>query len=136
MRPKSFGEADSLACDEPICDAARGLLDGHIILSRSLAAAGHYPAIDILNSVSRLSTALVASAGRQRIAKVREALAGYSRAEDLISLGAHVRGANPKLDASIDAHDAIVQFLRQDVAQLSPLVETEAGLESVAALLP
>src|SRR5882672_1308382 len=96
--------------NEPICDAVRAILDGHIILSRQLAAQGHYPAIDILHSVSRLTSAL-ASRGQQEAArKLRAALAAYRDAEDLIQLGAYVAGSSPALDASIRMRPQLLEF--------------------------
>src|SRR5271155_3071307 len=100
--------------NEPICDAARGILDGHFILSRELASGGHYPAIDILGSVSRLSNKVV---GKDEIAaaqKVRAAMAEYQRSEDLISLGAYAAGSNARLDAAIRLRPKLMNFLRQD----------------------
>src|SRR5262249_59528900 len=87
--------------NEPICDATRGILDGHLILSRDLAVSGHYPAIDILNSVSRLATKVAPREETMAAQRIREALAVYQQSADLIQLGAHVQGANPKLDQSI-----------------------------------
>lgn len=100
--------------NEPICDAVRGILDGHIILSRQLGAAGHYPAIDVLNSVSRLQSKVSTEEQKLASRKVREALAAYREAEDLINLGAYVSGSNPKLDQCITARPQILQFLKQD----------------------
>ena len=100
--------------NEPICDAARGILDGHFILSRELASAGHYPAIDVLNSVSRLSNKVVAKEELEAAQRVREALALYQNSADLIQLGAHVQGTNPKLDLSIRVRPHIQDFLRQE----------------------
>ncbi len=103
--------------NEPICDAVRAILDGHIILSRQLAAQGHYPAIDILHSVSRLTSAIATphaeGSGAQN---PRQALAAYRDAEDLIQLGAYVSGSNPALDASIRLRPELLEFLRQDHA--------------------
>jgi flagellum-specific ATP synthase len=99
--------------NEPICDASRGILDGHFILSRELASSGHYPAIDVLNSVSRLSNKVVAKEEVTAAQRVREALALYQNSADLIQLGAHVQGANPKLDLSIRVRPHIQEFLRQ-----------------------
>src|SRR5437588_822043 len=87
--------------NEPICDAVRSILDGHIVLSRQLGSAGHYPAIDILESVSRLANRLSTPEQRDAAMKIRDALATYQRGEDLINLGAYASGSNPKLDASI-----------------------------------
>ena len=114
--------------NEPICDAARGILDGHLILSRDLASAGHYPAIDVLSSVSRLANKVATKEETQAAQKIREALALYQRSADLIQLGAHVQGTNPKLDQSIRLRPQISEFLRQDAEAHSPLDETKAGL--------
>ncbi len=126
-------EGDDL--NEPIADAVRAILDGHIVLSRRLAAAGHYPAIDVLNSVSRLSPQITPPEHWQAAQRIRDALAAYQQAEDLINLGAYVSGANPKLDAAIRARQRLLEFLRQEAGVKSPLEETRAGLEAVAALL-
>ena len=121
--------------NEPICDAARGILDGHIVLSRRLGDAGHYPAIDVLQSVSRL-TSRVASAEQQEAArKVREALATYQQAEDLIQLGAYVAGSNPRLDASIRIRAGLLDFLRQDANVRVRRDETVTRLTALAAAL-
>ncbi len=122
--------------NEPICDAVRAILDGHIILSRQLGAAGHYPAIQVLDSVSRLQSQLASREHKEHMRKVREALAAYAQAEDLIQLGAYVAGTNPGLDASIKARPRIIDFLRQEVTQASSLTETLRQLGSVAAQLP
>ena len=118
--------------NEPICDATRGILDGHIILSRDLAAIGHYPAIDILNSVSRLASKVTPSEDMAAAQRVREALAVYQQSSDLIQLGAHVQGANPKLDQSIRARPKILDFLKQDSESFTPLEETRARLFALA----
>jgi len=99
--------------NEPICDSTRGILDGHIILSRDLGAAGHYPAIDILQSVSRLSSQIATPAQKEAMRKVRESMAAYRRAEDLINLGAYAAGSNPLLDAAIRTRGSLEQFLKQ-----------------------
>src|SRR5580692_8144023 len=118
--------------NEPICDAARGILDGHIILSRELASAGHYPAIDILNSVSRLSNKVVRKDEVSAAQRVREALALYQNSADLIQLGAHVQGANPKLDLSIRVRPRIQDFLKQDADAHCSLDETQSRLLALA----
>ncbi|HLK48869.1 MAG TPA: FliI/YscN family ATPase [Bryobacteraceae bacterium] len=120
---------------EPICDAVRAILDGHIILSRQLAGQGHFPAIDILHSVSRL-TAQIASPKQQEAGrKLRQALAAYREAEDLIQLGAYAAGTNPVLDASIQLRPELLEFLRQEHPGKSPLHETLARMEALAAKL-
>jgi FliI/YscN family ATPase len=121
--------------NEPISDAVRGILDGHIILSRKLAAGGHYPAIDILQSVSRLTSKIATKEQKEAARKIREALSAYHDAEDLIQLGAYVSGTNPRLDASIRAREPLVDFLRQDAEAKSPLAETLQGMNAVASLL-
>jgi flagellum-specific ATP synthase len=122
--------------NEPISDAVRAILDGHIVLSRRLASAGQYPAIDVLESVSRLaghvSTPVQAEAAR----RVREAMAIYRQSEDLIQLGAYVSGSNPRLDASIRSRDQLQQFLRQDPVSKSTREETLRQLQILAAMLP
>jgi flagellar biosynthesis/type III secretory pathway ATPase len=118
--------------NEPICDAARGILDGHFILSRQLAGQGHYPAIDILHSVSRLSPALSTPAQMAAARKMRQALAAYHDAEDLIQLGAYVAGSNPQLDASIRLRPELIDFLRQDHGVSAPIEETLSRMEELA----
>ena len=118
--------------NEPICDATRGILDGHVILSRELASSGHYPAIDVLNSVSRLSSKVTAKEEILAAQKVREALALYQHSADLIQLGAHVQGANPRLDTSIRLRPQILDFLRQDSESFSPIEQTKDGLFTLA----
>jgi FliI/YscN family ATPase len=118
--------------NEPICDAARGILDGHFILSRDLASSGHYPAIDILNSVSRLSNKVITEEELSANRRVREALATYQQSADLIQLGAHVQGANPNLDRSIRLRPQILEFLRQDAEAHAPLEETRDRLFALA----
>jgi FliI/YscN family ATPase len=117
--------------NEPICDAARGILDGHFILSRELASAGHYPAIDVLNSVSRLSNKVMPKEEIVAAQRVREALALYQHSADLIQLGAHVQGTNSKLDLSIRVRPRIQDFLRQGEDYCS-LDETQRRLLELA----
>jgi len=118
--------------NEPICDATRGILDGHVILSRDLAAVGHYPAIDVLNSVSRLATKVSPKEDVLAAQRIREALAVYQQSADLIQLGAHVQGTNPKLDQSIRARPKILDFLRQGAESFTPLEETRSRLFALA----
>jgi flagellum-specific ATP synthase len=118
--------------NEPICDATRGILDGHVILSRELAATGHYPAIDILNSVSRLANKVTTKDEIQAAQKVREAMALYQHSADLIQLGAHVQGVNPKLDQSIRIRPQIIDYLRQDAEAHASAEETRTGLLTLA----
>ncbi len=121
--------------NEPVCDAVRGILDGHIILSRQLGAAGHYPAIDILNSVSRLQSKITAKEQQGSMRALREALAIYHNSEDLIQLGAYVSGTNPRLDRSVRLRSEIMDFLRQEPETVSPLQTTISGMADIAAKL-
>jgi FliI/YscN family ATPase len=115
--------------NEPICDAVRAILDGHIILSRQLAAQNHYPAIDILHSVSRLTSAIATPLQKVGAQRLRQALSAYRDAEDLIQLGAYVAGTNPSLDTAIRLRPEILEFLRQDQTATCPLEETLARLD-------
>jgi len=121
--------------NEPICDAVRGILDGHIVLSRRLADGGHYPAIDILQSVSRLIGKVATPEQREAARKVREAMAIYQQSEDLIQLGAYAAGSNPRLDASIRVRNGLMDFLRQDAHATSPRAETLQRLDALASAL-
>jgi flagellum-specific ATP synthase len=103
--------------NEPIADAVRSILDGHIVLSRALAARNHYPCIDVLHSASRLFSAVAAKPHAEAAGRVREWLATYQRSEDLINIGAYQKGSNPKVDEAIARHDQIIGFLRQDRAE-------------------
>src|SRR5579863_7243294 len=103
--------------NEPICDAVRAILDGHIILSRQLGAAGHYPAIDVLNSVSRLTSDLASK-------EQKESMATYHRTEDLIQLGAYVSGTSPQVDAAVRVRQSMEDFLKQAADAKVPLPET------------
>ena len=118
--------------NEPICDASRAILDGHIILSRELGSMGHYPAIDILNSVSRLA-GRVASPEQQKAARIlRGALAEYQRSEDLINLGAYVAGSNGSLDTAIRLRPKLMEFLRQTPDTAEPVEKTLEKLYGLA----
>lgn len=119
--------------NEPVADAVRGILDGHIVLSRKLAHANHYPAIDILESVSRLQNALYSPTERQDAARARELLATYRQHEDLISIGAYQKGTNASLDAAIARHDGLTTFLRQSVDERIPRETTFQTLQAVVA---
>ncbi len=121
--------------NDPIADAVRATLDGHIVLSRQLASMGHYPAIDILSSVSRLSSAIATADQQQAARRLREALASYHQSEDLIQLGAYVSGSNPRLDAAIQARPSLLEFLKQDCNSKSALQETATRMKELAAKL-
>jgi FliI/YscN family ATPase len=121
--------------NEPIADTARGILDGHIVLSRQLGSAGHYPAIDVLNSISRVASQVSDPEHLINARKLRAAMATYQQSEDLITLGAYVAGSNPKLDSSIRSRERILQFLRQDAHEKSELQQTLASLKEIAGAL-
>jgi len=125
-------EADDL--NDPAADAVRSILDGHVILSRNLASRGHYPAIDVLESVSRLMPDITTPEHQEAAQRLRAALANYREAEDLISLGAYVAGSSPKVDEAIALYDQIIAFLRQGINERSSLAETLAGLEGAVRL--
>jgi flagellum-specific ATP synthase len=118
--------------NEPVSDAMRGLLDGHVILSRRLASQAHYPAIDVLESISRLFTDIVSLEQQQAVQTVRELLAAYHEHEDLISIGAYRSGANPAVDAAIAMRDEINKFLRQAVADGSSVESARTQLMQLA----
>ena len=101
--------------NEPIADTVRGILDGHIVLSRSLAHANHYPAIDIGMSISRLMTEIVTPEHRQLASKLRDILSVYEKNSDLVSIGAYKPGSNRKLDFALTKIDEVNRFLMQDV---------------------
>jgi len=100
---------------EPVTDAARGILDGHIVLSRSLANRNHYPSIDILASISRVMPDVVTDGHRKLAAEIKKVMAVYRDAEDLINIGAYTRGSNEKIDFAIDVFDNIQNFTAQNV---------------------
>ncbi|MFY8161179.1 MAG: flagellar protein export ATPase FliI [Candidatus Kapaibacteriota bacterium] len=100
--------------NEPISDAARGILDGHIMLSRKLASMGHYPAIDVLESISRVMKHVVSKEHQNSAMKLKQLLSVYRSAEDLISVGAYQKGTNPKLDKAVQMNEKINDFLTQD----------------------
>jgi len=100
--------------NEPISDAARGILDGHIVLSRALAEAGHYPAIDVLESVSRVMPRVAGEPAQEAAREARQLLAAYDEVEDLLNVGAYEPGSDPETDRAVDAHPALMNFLQQD----------------------
>jgi len=120
-------EGDDL--NEPISDTVRGILDGHIVLARTLADRGHYPAIDVLASVSRLMPSLVTPDHRALASEVRELLAAYESARDLIDIGAYVHGTNPTVDRALSLMPEIRRFLQQKPEERATFAETVASLE-------
>jgi flagellum-specific ATP synthase len=117
--------------DEPVADTVRGILDGHIVLSRNMAQRYHYPAIDVLASVSRLAPEVSGKAATRAAGILRRHMAVYAEAEDLISVGAYHSGSNPGIDAAIEKHMAIEEFLIQEVEEKSSLEDTLKGLGDI-----
>lgn len=117
--------------DEPIADAARGILDGHLMLSRDLAARNHYPCIDIGHSVSRLFSVINKEDHKEAAGKLRSILSQYLEAEDLINIGAYVKGSNPKIDDAISKIERIWEFLRQKTEEDIPFDEAIQTLKSI-----
>lgn len=101
--------------NDPVADSVRSIIDGHIVLSRKLANRNHYPAIDVLNSVSRVMTKVISKKERSIAQKAKELLATYRESEDLINIGAYVKGSNPRIDQAISANEPINRFLKQDL---------------------
>jgi flagellum-specific ATP synthase len=114
--------------NEPVADAVRSILDGHIVLSRKLAAANHYPAIDVLASVSRVMPDVVSSAHGAAASAVRDLMATYREAEDLINIGAYVTGSNPRVDLAIARYEDIRAFLRQGINDESTFDAAERAI--------
>lgn len=119
--------------NEPIADAVRSILDGHITLSRSLAARNHYPCIDILHSNSRLFSEVTTKDHRVAAGHLRELLAAYTNAEDLINIGAYQQGSNRRIDEAIARHEAMMRYLRQDREDAVTLADSINQLLTVGA---
>ena len=119
--------------NDPVADTARSILDGHVVLSRALAAKNHYPAIDVLSSASRLMTVITAAEHQRSAARMRRLLAAHKSAEDLISIGAYRPGTNPDVDEAIEKRAAIEGFLTQGVDQSWSL---EGAVEALSGLFP
>ncbi|TWT66110.1 FliI/YscN family ATPase [Allorhodopirellula solitaria] len=114
--------------NEPIADAIRGLLDGHIVLNRKLAQQGHFPPIDIPQSVSRLQNHLVDERVNEAVLKIRQNMVQYENSEDLISIGAYHPGTDPRIDAAIAMRDPINDLLRQPSDEQTPLNQTQQAV--------
>ena len=112
-------EGDDL--DDPIADASRALLDGHIVLSRRLASRGHYPPVDIGDSISRAMRDVATEEHLQKAVEVKSIVAAYQEAEDLVSIGAYARGSNPQIDRALEFIEPINDYLRQGLDEGSPM---------------
>jgi flagellum-specific ATP synthase len=117
--------------DEPIADAARSILDGHIVLSRKIASKNHYPAIDILNSISRVMNSVATREHKDLSSKILELMAIYKEAEDIINIGAYAPGSNAKIDQAIQKIDNINNFTKQDIEESTEFDETLAMLKGI-----
>jgi FliI/YscN family ATPase len=118
--------------NEPVADAVRAILDGHIVLSRKLASANLYPAIDVLGSVSRVMADVVSPAHSAAASTLRDLMATYREAEDLINIGAYVAGSNPRVDLALARHVAIRAFLRQGIDERSTFADAERAILALA----
>lgn len=114
--------------NEPIADAARSILDGHIALSRDLANKNHYPAIDVLQSISRVMVDIVDNEHRKKAGEVMNIYATYRKAEDLINIGAYSKGSNPEIDYAVDMIGSVNQFLQQDMKETVDFETAKQGL--------
>ncbi|KYZ77294.1 EscN/YscN/HrcN family type III secretion system ATPase [Anaerosporomusa subterranea] len=117
--------------NEPIADSVRSILDGHIVLSRSIAAMNHFPAIDVLSSVSRLMLEIVSPQQWQAAQKLRSLMATYKEAEDLINIGAYASGSNPAIDEAISMIMQVREFLQQQVYEQSSMEQTIQRLDAL-----
>ncbi|MEY4550853.1 MAG: hypothetical protein RL685_7048 [Pseudomonadota bacterium] len=129
-----FVEGDDLT--DPIADAARGILDGHVVLSRSLAEKGHFPAIDVLQSISRLMPDVTEPTHQSTAGLIREALGTYRDASDLIQVGAYVPGSDPRVDNSLTLVPKIHAFLRQGLTEKTPFGQARARMQALLSNLP
>ena len=118
--------------NEPICDAVRGILDGHIILSRALAARNHYPAIDVLNSVSRVMPAITSREHMKLAGFARKNLAVFEKVRDLVNIGAYVKGSDPEIDTALVVVPVLTAFLQQERWDVSPFEKTVQSLAEIS----
>jgi flagellum-specific ATP synthase len=119
--------------NEPVADAVRGILDGHIVLSRALAHANHYPAVDVLESISRLNRDVCTAEEIEIVARAREHLAVFRRNEDLVTIGAYQKGTNASLDRAVNLHEPLKNFLRQGVQEHVPRPSSFEQLKKIVA---
>ncbi len=114
--------------NEPIADAVRGILDGHIVLHRNLANKGHFPAIDVLSSVSRVMNGIVSEEQQGAAEQLKKLLSVYRESEDLINIGAYQRGSNAEIDKAIQYNDLIKSFTQQKTDEKVSLQESQERL--------
>jgi flagellum-specific ATP synthase len=119
--------------NDPLVDATRALLDGHIVLDRRLAAQNQYPPIAILDSISRIMPAVVTAVHRAKANQVRRLLAVYKSSEELIRIGAYQKGGDPELDGAVALMPALREFLTQDAQEAAPMTDSIARLTSLSA---
>ena len=117
--------------NEPIADAVRAVVDGHIWLSRDLAARGQFPAVDVLNSTSRVMTDVIPNAHKRDAQRFVSTLATYQEAEDLINIGAYIRGSNPRIDYALGKIDDIIDFIKQPIETRATLAQAQARLQQI-----
>lgn len=117
--------------NEPITDTARSILDGHVMLSRKLGHKNHYPAIDILQSISRCMSQIASKEHKQLAGKLKNVMATYNEAEDLINIGAYKRGSNPGIDYAIEKIEAVNEFLRQDTEEKIDIEDSLQRLQAI-----
>jgi flagellum-specific ATP synthase len=122
--------------DEPISDAVRSLVDGHVALDRRLAERGHYPAVHVARSVSRVAADVAGPPHLEAARKIRAILATYAEVEDLLRIGAYAKGSSQQVDRAIELMPAVERFLRQGVGERYTLAQTRESLEKIAASWP
>jgi flagellum-specific ATP synthase len=116
---------------DPIADSARAILDGHIVLNRRLAEAGHYPAIDIEQSISRAMHSITTHTHQNQARRLKQLFSRYERSRDLIAVGAYSAGTDPVLDQAIALHDKIEQFLQQQISERVTMPESLGQLTTL-----
>jgi flagellum-specific ATP synthase len=119
--------------NDPVADNARAILDGHVVLSRRLATSGHFPSIDVLESISRVAPRIMTAEQMGQANELRRLLAAYRDAKDLIEIGAYVKGTNPTVDRAVKLKPALDHFLRQDASTVAPITQSLAAMAMLVA---